>query len=84
MIMHLLKSEMNKLISSHALSYTYCLFTRITGEAKPSEQKSPEFDLPVSMISVDESNKEESNSFSLSRERYKLLTVPKIKISVDA
>ena len=57
--MNPLRRDMKKLIGTLALTYRCCLSMRMTGEAKPSEGKSPESELSVSVIPVDESKRNE-------------------------
>ena len=57
---------------------------RITGETKPSEEKSTESELSMSVITVDESKKEEKDSFDFSRAKAEVFDSTKGKrISID-
>ena len=53
---------MKKLINTLVLTYRYCQSMRMTGEAKLSETEAAESELSASMISVEESKKEEKTS----------------------
>ena len=50
---------MKKLINTLALTHRHCLSIRMMCRVKPSEEKSPEYELSVSVIPVDESKKKE-------------------------
>ena len=65
--MHLLRREMKKLISFCALTNKHCVSTKMTSEAKSQDEKSPESEISVSVIPVDESKKEGKDSLELSR-----------------
>ena len=57
---------MKKLICSFALTYRHCLFIIMTGVAKPSEEKTPESELSVLVIPVDDGKKEKKDFLALS------------------
>ena len=74
-----LRSKMNKLISSLALTYTYCLPLRMTGKAKPSEEKSQESELSTLVILVDDNKKEKDFWLSQVLLKSLLLTGKRLK-----